>query len=279
MSCVLGVLIVLPSAAFAAGGPAAPEPSCALVPGWAQSGPTRAYQAGNLFEYMDGNAEGYLIYGFRSMRGVTCRQGETSFVVDLSDMGDADSAYGIFSANRDPDVPVTPIGMSAQLTPRRAMFAKGNWYLEIAANPEGDYTGPLREFASALDRTVAGSTSLPPALAWFPSEKQQSLRLVPSSVLGLRLLKHNYVNIFDYKKAFVVTEETPAAATEVMKKLQARFGETAPVQIEEEAFTATDRYLGRLCVSRKGRYVLGFTNVAEGQDPVALAKTLAAKVQ
>ena len=118
--------------------------SCALVPGWAQSGPARAYEAGNLFEYMDGNAEGYLIYGFRNMKGVTCRQGEISFVIDLSDMGDVDGSYGMFSANRDPALPTDKIGMAGQVAPRRAMFVKGRWYVEIAANPEGDHTAALR---------------------------------------------------------------------------------------------------------------------------------------
>ena len=49
-----------------------PQPACNLVPGWQQRGEQRSYIAENLFEYMDGNAEGYLIYGFQSMRGVTC---------------------------------------------------------------------------------------------------------------------------------------------------------------------------------------------------------------
>ena len=41
----------------------------------------------------------------------------------------------------------------------------------------------------------------------------------------------------------------------------------------------TDKYLGRLCFFRKGVYVGGYANVAEGQDPVALAKALAEKLR
>ena len=52
---------------------AAVAPSCGVVPGWIQSGAPRAYTADNLFEYMDGNAEGYILYNFQEMRGVTCR--------------------------------------------------------------------------------------------------------------------------------------------------------------------------------------------------------------
>jgi len=255
-----------------------PAPNCGLVPGWASHGTTRTYVADNLFEYMDGNAEGYLIYGFLQMKGVTCKQGEVTFVIDISDMGDADSAYGIFTANRDTRQPAASIGMGGQIVPRRAIFAKGQYYVEVAANPEGDYTAALQSWAAALEKSLPGGTSLPDTLSWFPKEKQTSLRLVPESVLGLRLLKRGYVAQYDYGKAFLVLEESPDSAAGVMQKLRARFGETAPAKLGDEAFQFTDKYLGKLCVFRKGRYIGGYGNVAEGQDPLALATALAAKV-
>jgi hypothetical protein len=275
---VLKAWIALPFAALAWAG-SAPAPTCALVPGWAQSGPARAYEAGNLFEYMDGNAEGYLIYGFRAMKGVTCRQGEISFVIDLSDMGDADSAYGIFSANRDPAQPVSQIGMAGQVTPRRAMFVKGKWYVEIAANPEGDHTPALQVWLSALADTVTGSSVLPEALAWFPAGGRQSLRLVPESVLGLRLLKRGYVAQYDFGKAFVAFEASPDSANAVMQKLRARFGQVTAAQLADDAFETTDHYLGRLFIFRKGRSIGGYSIKAGGHDPAALSAALAAQVR
>src|SRR6185369_11045508 len=126
---------------------------------------------------MDGNAEGYLIYGFDSMRGVTCNKGAVTFVIDISDMGDADSAYGLFTSNKDPRQASAPLGMGGQIVPRRVIFAKGKYYVEIAANPEGDHSPALKEWAAALEKVIEGGSSLPPSLSWFPSEKQQSLRL------------------------------------------------------------------------------------------------------
>jgi hypothetical protein len=156
---------------------AAATPTCGIVPGWTQAGAPRSYTADNLFEYMDGNAEGYILYNFQAMHGVTCKKGEVTFVLDISDMGDADFAYGMFSANRDLRQPEHRVGMGGQIVPRRLIFAK-QYYVEIAANPEGDYTPALKEFAAALDKMVPGSTTPPAALSWFSAEKQQSLRLV-----------------------------------------------------------------------------------------------------
>ena len=275
---MLKAWMALPLAALAWADAPAPAPSYALVPGWAQSGPARSYEAGNLFEYMDGNAEGYLIYGFRNMKGVTCRQGEISFVIDLSDMGDADGAYGIFSADRDPALPTDKIGMAGQVAPRRAMFVKGNYFVEIAANPEGDHTAALRAWLAALDRIITGSTALPEALAWFPAEGRQSLRLVPESVLGIRLLKRGYVAQYDFGKAFVAFETSSDSANAVMQKLRERFGETAKASIADDAFQVTDKYLGRVCIARKGSYLAGYGNLADGQDAVALVKSLVSRL-
>ena len=71
---------------------------------------------------------------------------------------------------------------------------------------------------------------------------------------------------------------TDDAAPAVMEKLRARFGETSAAKVADEAFEVNDKYLGRLCFFRKGTYIGGYANVAEGQDPVALAKALAARL-
>ena len=241
-------------------------------------GEARSYTAGNLFEYMDGNAEGYLLYGFVKMTGISCAKGAVTLTIDVSDMSQADFAYGMFSANRDPRRPSDKIGAGGQIVPRRAMFAKGQYYVEVAANPEGDHTAALKEWTAALEKIVEGSSSLPVAISWFPAENQKSLRLVPESVLGLRLLKSGYAAQYDFGKAFLVPEESSESAVQVMQKLRARFADTTPAKVADEAFQLNDAYLGRMCVFRKGRYIGGYANVADGQDPVTWAATLAGNI-
>src|SRR6478672_9056849 len=64
----------------------AAAPTCQSVGGWQQQGKPREHTAENLFEYMDGNAEGYLIYGFAGMQGVNCKNaaGDT-LILDISE--------------------------------------------------------------------------------------------------------------------------------------------------------------------------------------------------
>jgi hypothetical protein len=255
-------------------------PDCGLVPGWAQQGPARSYVAENLFEYMDGNAEGYLIYHFVRMNGVTCKSGEKSILIDVSEMDNPESAYGIFASNRDPAAPVEKIGMSAQIQPRRAIFAKGKYYVELAANPEGDYTATLKAFALGLEKRIPGTTHLPATIGWFPKEKllPGSIRLVPQSVLGMSQIRRGFVAEYEFGKAFIAAETSPEAASAVLAKVKARVGEVKPVQVADEAFEADSRYLGKVCFFRKGSYLAGYVNLAAGQDAVTLASALASRI-
>jgi hypothetical protein len=209
---------------------------------------------------------------------VTCSKDGITLVIDVSDFSDADSAYGMFSANRDLRLPSAKLGMGGQIVPRRAIFAKGSHYVEIAANPEGDHTSVLEAWTAALERTVDGSSDPPAALSWFPAAQQRSLRLVPESVLGIRLLKRGYVAQYDGGKAFVVMEASAESAAALMTKLRARFPDNAPAQLADEAFLMNDKYLGRVCIFRRGRYLGGWGNVSEEQDPLALAKALAERL-
>jgi hypothetical protein len=259
--------------------PAAEVANCSLVPGWQQQGASRHYTGDNLYEYMDGSAESYLAYGFNQMQGVTCQSGENVFVIDISEMIDADAAYGIFSSNLDPGHPIdSKIGMGGQIMPRRGTFAKGNYYIEIAATPDLDHTPAITAFIAAMDKLVEGRSTPPDALAWFVPEKLVSARMIPESVLGVRLLKRGYVAQYDQGKAFLVLETSPESATAVMAKLRLRYPAAQAAQVAEEALQLQDRYLGGVCFFRRGKYIGGYANMPDGAAAVAASAPLSARV-
>ncbi len=269
----LQAILLIASAASATQGA-----DCGLAPGWEQQGATRVFDAGNLFEYLDGEAEGYLIYGFVRLRNTTCAKGQEAIVIDISEMRDSDAAYGIFAAHRDPGQPVLPIGAGGEIQPRRAIFVKGKYYVEITASVERDSSAILKVYATEMEKYIEGRNAPPEALGWFPKEKLVSVRLVPESVLGLSALKRGYVAEYGEGKAFIVMEDSPEAASIVLSKVKGRFYKTAPAEIAGEAFQVEDRYLGGLCVFRKGRYVAGYANQPTVERAAQLAVALARRL-
>lgn len=252
--------------------------NCGLVPGWQQSGTVRHYTSDHLYEYMDGNAESYLLYGFVSMQGITCKSGANTLVIDLSEMEDSDLAFGIFAANADPNQPITKLGMGGQVLPRRASFAKGRYYVEIAASPETDHTAELHAYIAAIEHGIEGRSAPPEPLEWFPTESLASARLVPESVLGLRQLKRGFVAKYAQGQAFIVPEVSPAVATQTLNSLRSRFAESSPAQIGDEGLQTKTQYLEGLCIFRKGRYIAGYANLPQPKDAVAEAQKLAARI-
>jgi hypothetical protein len=271
-------------AVFFAAQAAAPFPAleCTAVSGWTQQGEARSYDPETLFDYMNGNSEGYFAYGFTLMKGVTCvNAAGDQLVIDVSEMGDPDRAWGFFVTNRDQRSPIEPIGSAGQVLPRRATVAKGRHYLEIAASPDRDHREALRAFVTALEPRLPGPPAVPDAVAWFPPEGlvADSIRLVPESVLGLRILKSGFMGQYAGGRAFLVPEATPAAATDTLGKLRTRFPGASPVSgIGEEAFAAQDQYLGRVLAFRKGARVAGVVNVAADGDAAPLARALAGRL-
>jgi len=251
---------------------------CGSVPGWEQDGPARTFVADNLFEYVDGSAGGYLVYGFVRLENMTCKSGDDTIVMDVSEMSNADAAYWIFAANRDPMRPLAAIGMGGQIQPRSAMFCKDKYYVELTDNSDQGRASALQAFVTEIEKRISGRRTPPEALAWFPTDKLKFIRLIPEGVLGLHLLKRGYVAEYETGKGFVVTEESVESASEVMTKLREHFGQSAPMGVAEESFQTKDRYLGRLCFFRKGRYVGGYSNLPERPDAAELAAALAARL-
>lgn len=256
-------------------------PPCTAVQGWTQQGEARSFDADTLFEYINGNAEGYLLYHFVRMNGITCQSGDATLNIDISEFEDTEFAYGMFTSTRDPRLPTEKIGVNGQVTQRKGIFTKDKYYVEISANPEKDHSATLKAFLSIIERNIQGRTTLPDAFGWFPTENlaPDSIRLVPESVLGLRLLKSGYVAQYQAGRGFLVREASPEAASQVVAKLRERFGQTSPVKIADEAFTASDKYLNGLCVFRKGSFVGGFADLPPGRSGVPEAETLAANVR
>jgi hypothetical protein len=261
---------------FAALSAFAQAPDCSIVAGSKQEGPARHFESDTLFEYMNGNSEGYFLYGFVEMHGITCKLGEATYIVDLSRFQTPELAFGMFTGNLDPRLASEKIGAGGQVVDRKVIFVKGHWFGEIAAEPEGQYAAALRKAALAWAAKLEGTEAAPVELGWFPKEKIQegSPRLVPQSVLGLRILKRGYVAQYEQGKALIITEETDASAHAVVEKLKERFTGNTPAKVADESFTAEDKYLGRICFFRQGRRIAGWTNVPAGADPAEWAARL-----
>lgn len=276
-----GVLVCACSLLVAASAGAQDFLDCHFAVGWEQQGDKRQYVADNLFEYKDGAAEGYLSFGFVKMWTVTCASNGNTLDIDVSEMTDADSSYGMFAANADPDAPIIKLGMGGQVQKQSATFAKGKYYVELAetaTDTEKDDTATMQAFTSKMAGLLEGRETPPAILDWFVPNDVVSKQMVPESVLGLSQLKRGYVAKYHQGQAFIMQEQSPESASAVMKALRARFDGAVPVQAGDEAFQATVKYLNGICFFRKGKFIAGYANLPTAAEASAQAAIFAARI-
>ena len=181
--------------------------------------------------------------------------------------------------NRHPRHDTAPIGTIGQVMPRRTTFAKGSYYVEFAANQDNEEA--LAAFAKALEPKVPGSTDTPAALTWFPDEglDAASVRLVPQSVMGLRMLKRGYLAKYEDGRAFIVAEESADAAAAVLAQFKERLSDPVAGDVADASITGKDRYLGQMYVAQKGRHLIGFATRNADADLAGRVGAIAALVE
>jgi hypothetical protein len=254
--------------------------TCGVAPGWQPQGAARAYAADNLFEYKDGGAEGYLQYGFTALHGVTCAKDGTTLDIDVSAMAGADSAYGMFMANADQSQPMEKLGMGTQVLKQSVLAAKGKFYLELvetAAKTDADDTAFLRALAIKILAQLEGADAPPATIGWFVPDDLVQVKMVPESVLGLKQIPRGYAAKYKQGQAFIAEQASVGEAQALMKTLREKFT-GAPTQLDDEAFTATAKYLTGICIFRKGKVVAGTANFPDADAALTQAKKLAARI-
>jgi hypothetical protein len=150
--------------------------------------------------------------------------------------------------------------------------------VETDGNAASNLTDTLKGVAAKMETMLEGRDTPPAELAWFVQDDMSSARVVPESVLGLRILKHGYVAKYKLGQAFIALEDSPESAQAVMKKLREKFDGAATEQIADEGFQVKTTYLEGMCVFRKGRYVAGYANLPNAADAAGLAVKLSTRI-
>ncbi len=130
----------------------------------------RVFYPENLYEYIDGGAELYISYGFRSVFSRTYSQAEQpDIIVDLFDMGSSQNAFGVFSHARE-TIDDT-FGQGSQYTEGLLLFWKDFYFVSILASPETPASRKaVFELARAIETAIPNNGPLPKLLDLLPEQ-------------------------------------------------------------------------------------------------------------
>lgn len=273
---VAAVALAAGSAALGAGATALLPPSGA-VDGWQRSGPTVTYVPSNLYQYIDGAADGYLVFDFRLLghaEYVNPAVEGQKIVVDVYEMATPEDAFGIYSVERSPEVKFLPLGDQGYATARSVTFHQNRFYVRIQARRPGSAAQEaMLALARAVSKLAPRGTGQPRMLRIFPRPSRivNSERYVRGAVLGHEFLPRGYMADYEEgeNRVRLVAIDWPRAedAAEAVAKLAEFIGEERLRKVDglgDAAFDARDKYLGRMLVFREGRLlgaVVGFSEL------------------
>jgi len=279
----LAVLILL-FANRRTGNPARPIPTASELMDFEITAGPDSYTPDNLWDYINGNAPGYIAYGFREVSTFTAtnRDNLLEIVVDVYDMGDSLNAFGIYSLERVTGASAVDIGNEAFQAENALYFWQDKYYVKLTAY---EVTPETAESLSAVARTISRKIpekgTRPILFSVFPQNGsvEQSERYLPQDVLGQVYLAHGYRVAYQYGdhdyQVFLIRGENSTKTRENFEKFRAYVAGAGEINsnelpIGERAFAGADDLNGRVLFAVQGSYLIGVV----GLDDLSLAQTI-----
>ena len=232
------------------------------VPGWSLKENPRFFNADNLWEFIDGAADGYISYGFQEVITADFEQKDTKkqAVIDIYQMKDPLNAYGIYAQERNPSYQFHKIGVEGYMSETILNFWSGQYYVKITVFETGEaLMQDVHSLASNIAQKIAYTGGEPVQLSYFPQQnlKPHSIQYIPKDVLGQSYFTNGFEAQYnaenkDYKMSVIICD-TENAAKEGMTKYKQFLVQynpkAAPKDISKPGsggFTASDSFYGRI---------------------------------
>jgi hypothetical protein len=140
------------------------------IEGWKKSAEAEIFTPKTLYNYINGGAELYNSYCFRSLTALRYLDaGGAEIRVDIFDMGHSYNAYGVFSHGRESVS--DEFGQGSEYASGLLTFFKGQYYVSLLAYPvNADKKKVLFQLARRIDELVPVPGALPRVVSLLPRE-------------------------------------------------------------------------------------------------------------
>ena len=248
------------------------------------------YFPSTLWEYLDGGAERYVSYGFRSLTHVRYQLGDdptACVTVDVFDMGGILGAFGIYRSGLTPEVERRDWGAEGHRSGNVAVAWKGKVYVHAEADDERpDLIDMLERSIAHVCDAAPGRKSLPAYLDDLPPEGlvPQSERYVPADLLGHAFLPGGFLATYNIEGREVEVFESNFLgvneAHEALEKLRDHYALSGAIVAEvrsigTDGFRFSDRTLGCGIIVRVEGIVVGVFGEASYADQAKILNSFA----
>jgi hypothetical protein len=236
------------------------------LPGGAiPQGQPSSYKPDTLYQYIDGGADIYLLYEFRSLLHQDFKSGDAELTADIYDMGKPEDAFGIYAAERSPGYKFIAIGAEGYRSAGILNFLQDHYYVKLSGSGANAAT-LLDQFARTLSRRIGGSLTLPVLLEKLPQENRvkHSEQYMRKDPLGHAFLAPAYVVTYAWahqpSKLLISVANDAAGARTRLQQLAQHFRQSgecvAAPELGEGGIRARNSFEGRVIARSQGRYLI-----------------------
>jgi hypothetical protein len=256
--------------------------------GWTRGDEIRFFDPDDLYEFINGAAENFLIYGFEKVVTADYDNAEqpSPIVVEIYQMEDSRNTFGIYASERNPDSTFKTIGAEGYVGGTALNFWAGNYYVKMTVFQESEaLKAEMEKLAEVISRKIGntGAQALP-EIAFFPKENlvPNSVRYLAQDVLGQRYFGDGFEAVYKIdnreSKLVIALAGDEDAAKEAIGKYKEFTASSGKVAREvtspgDGGFVGTDSYYGNMAAIRSGGRV--FISLGETSADKALAQAAA----
>jgi hypothetical protein len=240
------------------------------ITGWKQSGEIQTFSPKTLFEYINGDADLYLMYDLQELKVTEyLNEKKASVIVDVYRHKTPTYAFGIYSQERLSNANIIDIGAQGYIEKNVLNFVSGPYYVKLNSyNTGAGDEEILLNFAKKVSENLGEKGRLPSILSSFPQEgkKNNSEKFISINFLGYAFLHSAFTADYELSgkkfKLFVIEGADGNDCREMVQKYlqQTRSPEK---NATESHYTIADPYHGEIELHWKGKYIWGILNVSD----------------
>jgi hypothetical protein len=226
-----------------------PEPS--ELKGWKLDEAPQSAEGEQLFVLINGGAEIYLEYGFKSAVLASYRnQKEKTISVEIYEMTDPAGAFGVYGFKTGDEGKEVSIGNQGQVEEYFLNFWKGSFLVTVSGPDSSDETiEALTSIAKTIDGTIKVSSEKPSLLTALPPENLEArsvkyirgpLGLMKNGEFGSQDLfgvKEGIIGRYGELKAYVLKYSDGARCTEWFLKAAKHFEKSPEYENHGQEFS------------------------------------------
>ncbi len=254
--------------------------------GWKQSGEVETFIPKNLYEYINGAADLYLMYDFEELKVAEYQnERKASVTVDVHRHRTPLLAFGIYSQERLSGAKFLDIGIQGYYEKGFLNFLTGPYYVKISAvNTGPEDREVLVAFAKKVAENLGPKGSFPAILSYFPAEgkKGNSEMFISKNFLGYAFFHSGFTADYELQgekfKLFVMERENKdECKTMIEKYLQAI--KSPGKEVTECRYALSDPHHGEIDLQWQGRYIWGILNLNEASLRLKYLKLIEERLQ